>query len=411
MSFPRAYYNEIDPFAAAWLRNLMGRGLIMEGKVDERSIEEVRPEDLEGFTRCHFFAGIGGWDLALRWGGWSPRVPVWTGSCPCQPLSSAGLQQGAADERHLWPAFYALIAECGPPVVFGEQVASPLGREWLAAVRLDLESLGYAVGAADLPAAGIGAPHIRQRLWWVADADGGNTGPEGLQRGGQHGLEQEDDGVARGGRMGDTAGEQDPGFAGNGPRGESSGPNRGSGGGAARRGRSLADTGCGGVRDQGLPMERAQGGVQEEAREQRIRDDAGDGDKPHGRRRLRGEFGEFGEFGGSLGRGEGEDIIPEGKPGACEGGGLGDTSSERTQGDREDGEHSSGLRGAAGSPPPGWRGIFIPCADGKSRLVEPRVRPLAHGVSGRVGQLRAYGNAIVPQLAAAFVAAFTGTRR
>ncbi|KKK66801.1 hypothetical protein LCGC14_2960470, partial [marine sediment metagenome] len=76
---------------------------------------------------------------------------------------------GHADERHLWPAFYDLIAECRPPVVLGEQVASKDGREWLAGVRADLEALGYAVGAADLCAACVGAPHIRQRLWWVAN--------------------------------------------------------------------------------------------------------------------------------------------------------------------------------------------------------------------------------------------------
>ena len=66
-----------------------------------------------------------------------------------------------ADERHLWPAFQQLIAQCKPSTVFGEQVASKDGREWLSAVRLDLESLGYACGAADLPAASVGAPQIR----------------------------------------------------------------------------------------------------------------------------------------------------------------------------------------------------------------------------------------------------------
>src|SRR5690606_329182 len=70
----------------------------------------------------------------------------WTGSCPCQPFSSAGKRQGERDKRHLWPEFYRLIAECNPPVVFGEQVASPLGRKWLTGVRADLEALGYAVG-------------------------------------------------------------------------------------------------------------------------------------------------------------------------------------------------------------------------------------------------------------------------
>ena len=86
-------------------------------------------------------------------------------------------QRGTADERHLWPVFADLIRECRPATVFGEQVASTLGRQWIAGVRTDLEGMGFAVGAADLCAAGVGAPHIRQRLYWgaarlLANADG-----------------------------------------------------------------------------------------------------------------------------------------------------------------------------------------------------------------------------------------------
>jgi DNA (cytosine-5)-methyltransferase 1 len=162
------YYNEIDPFAAGWLRNLIAARLIPDGRVDERSIVNVSADELGGYEQCHFFAGIAGWPYALGLAEWEGTV--WTGSCPCQPLSSAGQRKGHADERHLWPAFYRLIAECRPPTIFGEQVASKDGREWLAGVRADLEALGYAVGAADLCAAGAGAPHIRQRLFWVADA-------------------------------------------------------------------------------------------------------------------------------------------------------------------------------------------------------------------------------------------------
>jgi len=165
-----AYYNEFDPYAAQWLRNLIAAGHLPAGVVDERSIAEVCADDLAGFDQCHLFAGVGGWPLALRLAGWPDDRPVWTGSCPCQPLSSAGQRKGHADERHLWPTFYNLISQRRPSEVFGEQVASKDGREWLAGVRADLENVGYAVGAADLCAAGIGAPHIRQRLYWVADA-------------------------------------------------------------------------------------------------------------------------------------------------------------------------------------------------------------------------------------------------
>lgn len=180
-----AYYNEHDPKAAAWLRELIKQGHIADGVVDERSIEDVLPSDLDGFTQCHFFAGIGGWSHALRLAGWPDDKPVWTGSCPCQPFSAAGKGLGTADERHLWPAFHWLINQCRPAIVFGEQVASRDGREWLATVRSDMEVMGYAVGAADLCAAGTGAPHIRQRLYFVADTNGKrrNGEPVHLQQG------------------------------------------------------------------------------------------------------------------------------------------------------------------------------------------------------------------------------------
>jgi DNA (cytosine-5)-methyltransferase 1 len=184
-----AYYNENDPKAAAWLRELIKVGAIAPGEVDERDIRDVRPSDLGGFVQCHFFAGIGVWSYALRLAGWSDQEPVWTGSCPCQPFSQAGKGEGFADERHLWPAWFHLLEERGPSVVFGEQVASPDGLAWLDLVQADLEAADYAVAAIDLCAAGIGAPHIRQRLYWVGDAR-----REGLARrscqSDNHGTEQ-----------------------------------------------------------------------------------------------------------------------------------------------------------------------------------------------------------------------------
>ncbi|MEN3144627.1 DNA cytosine methyltransferase [Ochrobactrum sp. WV_118_8] len=189
-----AYYNEFDPHAAAWLRNLITMGLIAPGEVDERDIREVQPDDLRGFTQCHFFAGIGVWSYSLRRAGWSDSRPVWTGSCPCQGFSAAGQQRGFNDERHLWPDWYRLIKEGKPPVIFGEQVQSALivGKArnktsefgpyglydpdrdaqiptaWFDLICADLEEAIYAVGVRDTPAAGSGAPHIRQRLFFVA---------------------------------------------------------------------------------------------------------------------------------------------------------------------------------------------------------------------------------------------------
>lgn len=167
---PAAYYNEIDPFAAQWLRNLIAGGHIAPGEVDERSIEDVTPDDLRGFTQCHFFAGIGVWSHSLRLAGWPDDKPVWTGSCPCQPFSAAGKGDGFADERHLWPHFFHLISERRPQHVFGEQVAAGNANAWFDLVQADLEGMEYAFGLVPFAAAGVGAPHIRERAYWVAHA-------------------------------------------------------------------------------------------------------------------------------------------------------------------------------------------------------------------------------------------------
>lgn len=166
-----AYYNENDHRAAAWLAELIKQNLIAPGIVDTRSIEDVRPDELKEFTQCHFFAGIGGWSYALRLAGWPDDRPVWTGSCPCQPYSTAGKGEGFADERHLWPAWFWLIKQRHPDVIFGEQVEAAINHGWLDLVCSDLEREDYRIGAVGLPACGVGAPHIRQRLWFVADSN------------------------------------------------------------------------------------------------------------------------------------------------------------------------------------------------------------------------------------------------
>ena len=325
-----AYYNEIDPYPAQWLRNLIAVGHIPAGDVDERDIREVQPDDLRGYGQCHFFAGIAGWPYALRLAGWPDDEPVWTGSCPCQPLSSAGQRKGHADERHLWPAFHALIAECKPATVFGEQVASKDGREWLAGVRADLEHLGYAVGSADMPAAGVGAPHIRQRLWWVADA------ANGRRREGQS-----------------TTGKTRP------PESRSESPEQ-------LQGRFERRSSNGGLAD-------ADG-----------RDAGAERQQCGGEHRQQPQDSGFA-------------------------GGLGDAPGARLQG--TGGQQSQrGARGIGQPRPSGGHGFWnaasqIPCGDGKARRVGTGIQPLAHGVSARVGKLRAAGNAIVPQVAAEFIKA------
>jgi DNA (cytosine-5)-methyltransferase 1 len=345
-----AYYNEVDPYAAQWLRNLVAARLIPAGDVDERSIADVRPGDLRGYGQCHFFAGIAGWPLALDLAGWGERE-AWTGSCPCQPLSSAGQRRAHADERHLWPAFYALIAECRPATVFGEQVAGALGREWLAGVRADLEAAGYAVGAADLCAAGVGAPHNRQRLFWVADAEC-------------------DDGKRNAGALERTARD---------------GPVN------AAQDRSS----------------RRQNGGARPAPETRGRGPTGRlADAEHDDRRT------------NLARREPQGRTLDGWSSAVwqepdRPGRLGDAAHEGLVGC--DGPARTPAIGLVSELSDNWSSaVWLPCLDGKARRVEPSIFPLAHagewGAGSRVGLLRGAGNAVVPAVAAAFVAAFLEAR-
>jgi len=408
-----AYFNDSDPFACEWLRALLAAGYLPAGDVDDRDIREVRADDLEGYDQCHFFAGIGGWPYALQLAGWPAGRPVWTGSCPCQPLSSAGQRRGHADERHLWPAFHALIAERRPATVFGEQVASRLGREWLAGVRADLEQLGYAVGAADLPAASVGAPHIRQRLWWVADAGRAGDGRSGQVQGtactretssprqGRNGTDRV---VGGGGAVGGLAESSEQ----RRERGENTG--RSVSEDKTKRRESLSDiersSDVGGVADANVRDKQTQRESQAPSSdigtvERRYKlgiggcGDAGGVVVPDGGQPGDGDLQRGGEYGQQpQDRGAGG-VADSTEPGRCE----------------QPGRHGRKNRRASAEPRRlrdlGFWSDFdlIPCADGKARRVESGTFPLAHGVPARVGKLRAYGNAIVPQVAAAFVRA------
>ena len=353
-----AYYNEIEPFAAQWLRELIKAGHIAPGEVDTRSIEDVAADDLAGFTQCHFFAGIGTWSYALRCAGWPDDRPVWTGSCPCQPFSAAGKRKGTADTRHLWPAFFRLISQCRPDTVFGEQVASPDGLAWFDIVSSDLEAEDYACGAVDTCAAGFGAPHIRQRLYWVADAlRSGRPTRWPRPRDGQAAwscsnvwLAYADGEQLYRSRFQESGG----------------GAELADGGGVI----GLADTAfCGNGAFHGQPVK----GV----RSQKSTGGHGFSD------------------------------------------GLGDTSGARLEGYAGDADDKTGRQKQDGpAPASGGTGVPLPtdgfwqnadwllCRDGKWRPVEPGTFPLAHGTTSRVGRLRGYGNAIVAPQAAAFIAAF-----
>ena len=363
------YYNEIDPFAAQWLRFLILDGIIAPGEVDERSIEDVRPSDLVGFRQCHFFAGIGVWSYALRNAGWSDDRPVWTGSCPCQPFSAAGKGGGTADERHLWPAWFWLIEQCRPGVVFGEQVEAAIKHGWLDLVQADLEGIGYAVGAAGIPAAGVGAPHIRQRLYFVADSIGQRSvGKHALLQRQELGRNQPDSVEATGsGATGELADSQHT------ERRPVNGPEQDERDGNDA-GRSEAH-GQPGTRSQVCELAVHQAGRRGEVDLLARRGD--ERVQAQGSERLDGG-GEFGD--------------------------VGDTDARGRQRQRGSGQERIAEPGATNGF---WQDAhWLPCIDGKARPVEPGTFPLAHGAAARVGRLRAYGNAIVPQVAEEVIRAY-----
>ena len=389
-----AYYNEFDPKAAAWLRELIKAGLIADGVVDERSITEVRADDLVGFAQCHFFAGIGGWSYALRLAGIPDDYPVWSGSCPCQPFSVAGKSKGKDDDRHLWPAFYYLIQQCRPVTVFGEQVEGAVKHGWLDDLQANLEAEGYAVGAAVLGAHSVGSFHQRQRLYWVANSNRIRR-DSGMQDSRCKARERTrtDCRCADNGGMADVPGA-----------GSLSGPQAGihcrekSAG--SWNGESERYSPACGVADNGGQGHKKQPSVR------RISRQANDGVARENTTRS-GSLGNSEHYGspsGAFERGDGEAIFDRSSGG---------------DGSRQSARNGSPRIISAEWSNPNW----IECRDNKIRPVKRGIKPLVDGLprgmvySGgeidpnntglaRALRLKGYGNAIVPQVAAEFIGAF-----
>jgi DNA (cytosine-5)-methyltransferase 1 len=394
-----AIYNEIEPYPSQWLRNLIVAGHIAPGEVVQRSIAELQPEDVRGATQAHFFAGIGVWSAALRDADWPDDRPVWTGSCPCQPFSDAGRGAGTDDARHLWPEWFRLIRECRPPAIFAEQVASRAGLAWLDAVLADLEGEGYACAAADLPAAGVGAPHKRSRLFFVAYADGEQPGRENLEAvrrseaqrvangdcarleiGREQQAQRQREATERGGE----AGELDYRTSYGRHQGDSLGPGRGD--------RAVPND----SRDRSSD-DREAGGVGNAARECSSR-----GRKRETSRRTTIEPARSGDA---------RDLVYAG--GARGGRNTGAIPRAEAQGATEwgDARRLVDVPRSAGATRGFWSDAdWLICRDGKARPVEPGTFPLvartARGVvRNRAAKLKGYGNSIVRQAAAAFIRA------
>jgi DNA (cytosine-5)-methyltransferase 1 len=162
------YYNEWDKATAAWLQEMINQGLIPDGHIDTRSIADVQPSDLTGYIQHHFFAGIGGFPLALDLAGWPRDRPVWTASFPCQPVSVAGRMLGTSDERYLLPIGVELIKKCRPKTVFGEQVPSV---EWIDAAWDAMERSDYTFWPEIRRADSVGAFQERRRVYWCATSN------------------------------------------------------------------------------------------------------------------------------------------------------------------------------------------------------------------------------------------------
>ncbi|WOE76307.1 DNA cytosine methyltransferase [Alterisphingorhabdus coralli] len=432
----RAYYNEIDPHAAQWLRNLIDAGLIAYGDVDERDIRDIKPVELAGYTQCHFFAGIGVWSYALRLAGWPDERPVWTGSCPCQPFSGAGKRKGTADERHLWPFWHYLIEQCEPGVVFAEQVASKDGLAWLDLVQADLEGTGYTCGPFDLCAAGFGAPHIRQRTFLVAQAQNAdervgynNTRLERQRGDGARttGRAITDRPVAEaggGGRLADLLGDGWEAGRNADPQNDGEVPDPI----GAIQSRRLADS-------DGDGRQSGQGNDQSARHGDTVTTKSVDGGLGHSSRELDHGAGDSRAFG----RNEHSD--DDAVVGMEHGSGIGrewgqETSpgyvNDRQTPVRQESEHGLGFSGSFGlseqrgdgearpSPTNGfWRDAdWLFCRDGKWRPVESGTFPLVDGSAyqldsggpleskNRANLLKGFGNAIVSEVAAYFIATF-----
>lgn len=413
------YYNDNDPKVCQWIRNLIAKGVIPDGYVDQRPIQEINPEDLREYKQVHMFCGIAGWARALELANWPAHWPVWTGSCPCQGFSVAGKRGGIEDPRHLWPVWFELIRKCRPPVIFGEQVAAAIKHGWLDLVCDDLESQGYSCGALVLPACSVGAPHLRQRLWFMAYREqqqlaGGMSGSHKDRTKERGRASDQFAGCCEAGSMAYRCGKGVQEFVRRQEQSEGFDPANG-----ALCVDSNPGTLCG----------CKQGGICKKGSETQITSTG-----KHGIVGNACSIGKCGKRGEVHAKKENDKTIgveisgATGRMDDCDSGqyrqqvtaGVGAQEDKTARIGENDGARrltcrtSAGCKQHAGDEPLSscwatagfWRDTqWVYCTDGKTRPIESGVLPLAHGVSGRMVKIRGYGNAIVPQVAAEVIKA------
>ena len=123
-------------------------------------------------------------EIEKRYGpGWRDTTRlICQGGFPCQPYSAAGKRLGKEDSRHLWPEMLRVIQECRPDAIVGENVSGIVswdGGLVFEEVQTDLEAEGYEVQAVVVPACSVGAPHRRDRVWFVANSKSERLGKAG----------------------------------------------------------------------------------------------------------------------------------------------------------------------------------------------------------------------------------------
>ncbi len=307
---------------------------------------------------------------------------------PLVSLSQAQeIKKGKDDLRHLWPVFFNLIRECCPPTIFGEQVASAIRFGWLDDLQTDLEAEGYAAAAVVLPSGGVGAPHKRDRLFFVADTLG-----KGLQGHGKSGQEQVSQERQRGKRHSAESSLWN----------SSVGDAEHDGSSGTEIGRSIAQAVNDCQEGQDFPQQPEGASRSEESGDIRFWEDTTtihcrdgkSGQEQVSQERQRGK------------RHSAESSLWNSSVGYSEHDGSHEAEIRRSTGP---GEAEGRMLELERSDSVFWGSSeVIYCRDGKYRPIptEPALFPLAHGVSNRVGILRGAGNAIVPQAAAQIIKAY-----